>query len=208
VKRFRILVVDEIVKLKKERLGLVFADGAIGKEVYTGRLHELSKRESESLKIRDNLSPEAQAEIVELENSITSIEGMLDSHSGNVLSTDFGIWGLTGDKIAPLGYNPWLETDCRNEIGQARETGTIRIEGTDLKMKAILPPEGFWLSENPGEAITKNVRAVLQKFGTRVYVFRDRIEVRGLIPTQIISASSGAKRSKREPIIHSTRRGG
>ena len=58
-------------------------------------------------------------------------------------------------------------------------------------MKAILPPEGFSLSENPEEAITKNMRAILQKFGTKVYVFRDRIELRSLIPTQVIARHQG-----------------
>ena len=44
----------------------------------------------------------------------------------------------------------------------------IRIEGTDLTMSGVLPPEGFWLSKNPKETIMKNIRAVLQAFGTKV----------------------------------------
>jgi len=195
----------EAVRLKKERLGLVFADGAIGKDIYAEKLHGLRKQEKELLKIRNNLSPEARAEIVELENSITLIEDILNNLSGNVLITDFGIWGLEGDKMAPLGYNPWLETECKNEIGQVRERDYVRIEGTDLKMQAINPPEAFWFSENPGEIIKKNIRAILQKFGTKVYVFRDRIEVRGLIPMEIITVSLGDKRSDRELIIPSVR---
>ncbi len=33
----------EIIRLKKERLGLVFADGAISKDTYTQKLHNLNK---------------------------------------------------------------------------------------------------------------------------------------------------------------------
>ena len=72
-------------------------------------------------------------------------------------------------------------------------------------MQAINPPEGFWCSENPGEIIKKNIRAILQKFGTKVYVFKDKIEVRGLLPTEIIARSPGDKRSDRELIIPSVR---
>lgn len=145
----------------------------------------------------------SEAEIIELENSIRSREDMLDSSSGNLLVTDFGIWGFIGDKVTPLGYNPWLETDCKNKIEQVRESDYIRIEDTDLKMQAINPPEGFWMSENPGETIKKNMRAILQKLGIRVYVFRDRIELRGLIPSQVIKTSSEAKHLNRELIIPS-----
>lgn len=81
------------------------------------------------------------------------------------------------------------------------------VEDTDLRMRAINPPQGFWESEDPGEVIHNNVRALLQKLGIRVYVFRDRIEIRGLIPVQVLSAS-GADRVKGEPIIFSARRGG
>ena len=59
--------------------------------------------------------------------------------------------------------------------------------------------------QNPGEIIKKNIRAILHKFGTKVYVFRDRIEVRGLIPMEIITVSLGDKRSDRELIIPSVR---
>ena len=93
----------------------------------------------------------------------------------------------------------------KNEIGQVRETDYIYIKGTDLKMRSINPPEGFWCSENKGEIIKNNIRSLLQNFGIKVYVFKDRIEVQGLIPTEIISLSSETKRSDRELIIPSVR---
>ncbi len=69
----------------------------------------------------------------------------------------------------------------------------IPIESTDLTMLGILPPEGFWLSKNPKETIMKNIRTVLQAFDTKVYAFPDRVEIHGMLPTQVI---------QREPITH------
>ena len=195
----------EAIRLKKERLGLVFTDGTIGKDVYEGRLQGFRKQEKELLKIKSNLSPEARLEIAELENSIRVIEDILDRSSRNIHITDFGIFGAKGDGLAPLGYNPWSETEGKNEIEQVRETDYIFIEGTDLKMRSINPPEGFWSSENKGESIKNNIRSLLQNFGIKVCVFKDRIEVRGLIPTEIISLSSETKRSDRELFIPSVR---
>ena len=81
----------------------------------------------------------------------------------------------------------------------------VEVEGTDLKIRAIGPPEGFWGSQNPVEVIKKNIHAILQKFGIRVYVFRGRIEVRGLIQSQIIKTAIGDKPPSRELIIPSVK---
>lgn len=193
----------EIIKGKKQRLGLAFADGAVTKELYSRKLQELRRKERDLLKMRDNLNPEAQAEIAELENCIASIDKMLDKHSGRILITEFGIWGLTDDQIAPLGYNAWLETDARAGIGKPRERDTIKVEGSDFKMIGILPPEGFWLSKNPQETMMKNMRAILQEFDTKIYVFPDKVEIRGFIPTQVIDVPEGPIWSHRERDIHS-----
>ena len=72
-------------------------------------------------------------------------------------------------------------------------------------MRSINPPGGFWYSENRGESIKNNIRSLLENFGIKVYVFKDRIEVRGFIPTEIISYSSETKRQDRELIIPSVR---
>ncbi len=184
----------EIVQGKKERLGLTFADGAIGKETYYRKLRELRKLEADLSQRRSNLNPEAQAEIAELESHIATVEKILSKHSGGIYITEFGIWGTTGNLKVPLGYNPWLETEGRSAIGKPQEMDTIPIEGTDLTMSGILPPQGFWLSKNPKETIMKNIRAVLQAFDTKVYAFSDRVEIHGMLPTQEI---------QREPIIRS-----
>ncbi len=54
------------LRLKKERLGLIFTDGSIGEAVYEGKLQGCRKQEEELLKIKNNLSPEARWELAEL----------------------------------------------------------------------------------------------------------------------------------------------
>ncbi len=184
----------EIIRGKKERLGLVFADGAIDKETYNRKLQELRKLEVDLSQRRSNLNPEAQAEIAELESHIATVEKILSKHSGRIFITEFGIWGTTDNLKVPLGYNPWLETEGKSTAGKPQEMDTIRIEGTDLTMSGVLPPEGFLLSKNPKETIMKNIRVILQAFDTKVYAFPDRVEIHGMLPTQEI---------QREPIIRS-----
>ncbi|MDO8568902.1 MAG: hypothetical protein Q7R57_09365, partial [Dehalococcoidales bacterium] len=212
--------VDEEMKsilAKKERLGLAFADGALPKEVYTSKLHKLTNRESELVKMIDNLEPETRAEIDDLERAVTSIEKMLDKQSGRIVVNDGGIWGIGKDEIVPLGYNAWLETDGSDDIGMPREPAKFRIEGTDKVMTGIDVPEGFWDSTNRREVITRNRRGILQKFGVKVYVFKEKIEIRGFIPTQVLPLPNvdsqpdvgepavAYRTSRRGPIISSAR---
>jgi len=49
------------------------------------------------------------------------------------------------------------------ELGKPREPDTIKIEGSNLTMKGILPPEGCWLADNPQETIIKNIWSYLIK---------------------------------------------
>ncbi|MFC2056635.1 hypothetical protein ACFLTO_03585 [Chloroflexota bacterium] len=131
---------------------------------------------------------------------------MLDT-SWSLPVSDFGIWRYTGDTVTPLGYNPWVETECKNEVRveRLREMDYMGVEDTDLKIRVIDPPKDFRCSENPIEIIKKNICTILQKFGIRVYVFRDRIEVRRLIQSQIIKTTIGDKPPSRELIIPSVR---
>lgn len=199
----------EGIRAKKERLGLAFADGALTKEVYTSRLRKLTGRESELVKMSDNLDPETHAEIDDLERAVTSIKKMLDKYSGRIVVTDFGIWGIGKDEIMPLGYNAWLETDGTDDIGMPREPTKFRIEGTDKVIKGIDAPEGFWDSTNRLEVITKNRRGMLQKFGVRVYVFKEKMEIRGLISAQVLALPKGDSCSQvEEPVAYRTDRRG
>ena len=69
------------------------------------------------------------------------------------------------------------------------EQDTFPIEGTDLVMRGIDAPAGFWECEDPreqDETIKRNLRAILQLFNVRVYVFPGRVEIQGAIPLQAL----------------------
>ena len=70
-------------------------------------------------------------------------------------------------------------------------------------MQSINPPEGFWSSGNKGDVIKNNIRSLLQNVNIKVYVYKDRIEVRGMIPTETISLSTKTRRESGELIISS-----
>jgi hypothetical protein len=72
-------------------------------------------------------------------------------------------------------------------------------------MRGIDAPSGFWDCNDVQEQdniIKKNMRAVLQLFNIRAYMFPDRIEIQGAIPRQVIDMV-GCKQSQGVPIIGS-----
>ena len=56
------------------------------------------------------------------------------------------------------------------------------------------------------DVIKNNMRSLLQNVNIKVYVYEDRIEVRGMIPTETISLSTKTIRESRELVIPSVRR--
>lgn len=161
------------------------------------------------LKARSNLDPWMRAEITDLQCCMNSIEKMLNEDSGRILVNGFGIWGLSEGLKIPLGYNAWLENDGKFQVGSPRAVDTVRIGNTSLRMKAILPPSDFWSAENKAEVINRNRRAMLERFGLRVILYDDRIEVRGAIPPQVIQCGDGeaVPDQQRKPITPSPNRG-
>ena len=122
---------------------------------------------------------------------------------GRLTLTEFGLFGMVGGTYTPVGFNAWRETDGKLSIGECTEQDTFRIEGTDLVMRGIDAPSGFWdcnYLEEQANIINENLRAVLQLFNIRVHIFLDRIEIQGAIPTQVLDISS-QKEPPGAPII-------
>jgi hypothetical protein len=60
-------------------------------------------------------------------------------------------------------------------------------------MIGIDAPAGFWESEDPKEQdrkIKENMRGIVQLFDIRVLVYPDRVEIKGVIPTQVLSKTA------------------
>ena len=177
----------EAIRAKKERLGMVFADGAISESIYRSKLGQLKKQEAAVLKRRHNIDPEALADLAELEARIAKVKDILGR--GSLYVTEFGMFAEIGDEYVPAGFNAWRECDGELAIGETTEMDTFRIEGTDKVMRGVNAPAGFWDcqdQEEQAKRIKKNMRAILQLFDIKVIVFPERVEIRGAIPTQVL----------------------
>jgi hypothetical protein len=65
----------EAISGKKERLAIVFADGALSEPEYRKQITGLKHQETELAKRRENLDPYAQAEMAEIEQQIQWLTG-------------------------------------------------------------------------------------------------------------------------------------
>jgi len=193
----------ETIRSKEERLGMAFADGAVRESTYKLRLNQLKKQETALLKCRHNIDPSELTELAMFEDRISMVKDILSK--GSLSLTEFGIFGTIGDEYVPAGFNAWRESDGRLAIGEVTEADTFRIEGTDKVIRGIDAPSGFWecnsLRERD-ELIKRNMRAILQLFSIKVFVYPERAEIRGAITTQVLETSSH-KQAQTAPVISS-----
>jgi len=173
------------VKKRKERLGRVFADGAISEESYSMKIEGLKKQESSLQHRLTNLNPEARAELHEIERWIPSIENMLNQRFLSTAITPWGIYAIgkfkNGDtKIIPLGFN------LREKLLPEEGKPPIRTKVGMDAITAMVPPAEFWEEGQAQEVLTQNKREMLRAFGIKFFVYPDRIEIKGYIPNQVI----------------------
>ena len=125
-------------------------------------------------------------ELNALDDRIATVREILDR--GKLMLTEFGIFGMVGDQMTPAGFNAWQDT--------------FLVEGIHLVLKGIDVPAGFWQCKDPreqDEGIKRNLRAILQLFNVKVYIFPDRVEIQGTVPMQMLDIPAQAL-SKHAPI--------
>ena len=174
----------ENISSKKERLGLAYADGAVAKGVFDNKLGILKKREGELLAARSNLNPQVGMELDKLEQQIAMLENAVDGKPGSrVFLTEFGAWALEMPESAPF-TGPLSLAGGGNffEDSFLDPPGFFRIGGTLYRMEDGLVPA----TEFPREKVRQNIRRTFEGLGIKVYVFRDRVEIRGFIPTEVM----------------------
>ena len=184
----------EAIKSKLERLGIAYADGTVGEQAYHARLRRLRKQEAELLRCRKNIAPSTLAEISLLEERIKVVQDVLKQ--GKVLVSEFGIFARLGDKYVPVGYNAFRETDGEYAMGDAADDDTFKVEGTDKVLQGIAAPVGFYECADDTERVERikhNMRAILELFSIRVYIYPERIEIKGTIPEQVLEWPSKAQ---------------
>ena len=130
----------ETISGKKERLGLAYADGAVGKEAYDDRLRILKKREGELLKARSNLDPQVGIELDALQQGIVSLEKALDGKSGRLLLTELGIWAESVPEDMIAGHIV-LPDGAWDEPGTLEGLDVIRIGDTGPIIRFYLQEE-------------------------------------------------------------------
>jgi len=201
----------ESIVAKKERLGLAYADGAVTKKVYQQRLCTLTKMEGELLQARSNLNPELRAELDSLEQSIASLEKALDGKAGRILLTELGILmeSIPEGAIASIGLPAMPDgtpaLGAWDEPAMAQLENFFRLGYNGPLIRMVDAPEVPSLLEVSRDRVWQTIRGFLESFKIKVYVFRDRVEIRGLIPIEVLEIPRGTVRVKREAIISSAR---
>lgn len=164
--------------------------------------------EKDLLKVRDNLSPEVRVEIDDLEQAIVSLEKTLNAKSGRVLLTELGVLAVDFPEDWIVGYNVPIEAVANEGYAAVEITDVLRVEELGLSMRIVDGPEAISNLEITRDIIWRNIREVFDRLGIKVYIFRDRIEIRGYMPTEVIEAPEGANTSGGGAIIGSARGSG
>ena len=191
----------EAIVAKKERLGLVFADGTITRETYQKKLQEVVRIEKDLLKARGNLSPQDRSEIGDLELAIVSMEKTLSSKSARILLTELGIRTVDFPEDWIGIYDVPIEAAGLENYAAVETPDTLRIPEMGLTMRIVDGPEVNWNFEITRDTIWRNIREIFNWLGIKVCVFNDRIEIRGYIPTEVIDVPRETDRSGRGAII-------
>ena len=104
-----------------------------------------------------------------------------------------------------MGFNAWRESDGRPAIGEVTRMDTFQEKGRNIVVRGIDAPPEYWECNDreQDENINRNLRALFQFFGIKVFVFPERVEIRGDIPTQMLDISniSTRKQAHTAPII-------
>ena len=183
----------EAIRAKKERLGIAFADGTVSESAYKSKLSQLKKQEASFLKCRHNIDPSQLTELTALEDRITAIKNILSE--GSLILSEFGIFAATHERYAPVGFNAWRESDGRPAIGEATGMDTFRKKGRNIVVRGIDAPPEYWECNDRerDEKINRNLRALLQFFSIKVFVFLEHVEIRGAIPAQMLETKTRKK---------------
>ena len=167
--------------------------------------------EAELLQARSNLNPELRGELDNLEQSIASLEKALDGKAGRFLLTELGILmeGISEVAIASIALPTMpdgaLAVGAWDEPAMAQLENFFRLGYNGPLIRMVDAPEVLSCLEVSRDRVWQNIRDFLESFDIKVYVFRDRVEIRGLIPTELVEIPHGTVRAKREAVISSAR---
>ncbi len=200
----------EVIRNRKERLGMAFADGTVGEDTYRSKLAQLRKQEAALLRCRHNIDPFRLYQMEALEEHISRIKNILSQ--GYVVISDLGIFAMTEEQFVPLGFNAYFaDSDGKMAIGRPAPTEHFMYQGSTA-CNSIYPCVIDWEHgsepicipgirpsinvygpdwERPAYDINRNIRGIMQLFDIKVFAYPGRIEIKGSIPTQVLKLSIG-----------------
>ena len=104
-----------------------------------------------------------------------------------------------------LGSNA-MKFDINTNGGESAIAEKVEHTFTDsiLHRRSVDGSEASWTTEIPREVVWRNIRQFFERFGIKVYVFRNSVEIRGFLPTEVMEIPDAANdRAGREAIIPS-----
>jgi hypothetical protein len=151
------------------------------KEAYEKRMGILRKRENDLLKARSNLDPEVKSELGKLEETIAYLEKIVEGKIGKLFLTEIGVWAdnipdsWVGGYGSKLSIGSWDEPD-NFDIGEFK----LGESGPVMRMVKGSPRSNAEVSR---ETVHRHIRRVFEALQIKVYVYRDRVEMKGFIPS-------------------------
>jgi len=99
------------------------------------------------------------------------------------------------DTLHISGFRGWREWNGELPIGKVPGQDTFREKGRNIVLRGIDAPPEYWECNDRerDEKINRNLRALLQFFGIKVFVFQEHVEIRGAIPAQMLETKTRKK---------------
>jgi site-specific DNA recombinase len=196
----------EAIRARKERLGIAFADGTVNESLYREMLTTLKKQEANLLKSRHDIDPSQIDEITAFEARIKAIKDILSK--GELVLNEFGMYAMEGNHYLPLGFNAFRESDGKLAIGEIETKKIMVFEGEyPIYLWDVIDPPAYYEcddSNKRADVVIKNIRAIMQLFNIKAFVYSDRVEIKGAIPPQLLELKT-VKESFPAPVISSPR---
>jgi len=163
----------EAITGKKERLAIVFADGALSEPVYRKQITSLKQQETELAKRRENLDPYAQVEMAEIEQQIKLFTTHLTTNF-----SDFAWWCQVEEH---------LFSETLKECNLADSHRFCKEEDTQAFIDRLDEKEQQVFIDRFEKNGIKYTRSLLRLLRVQVIAYNDRVILRGLLSPRALT---------------------
>jgi len=153
------------------------------KERFLSRIQALKTKEDKLQSRREQLDPTSSYELSKLEDQITTVKQILED--GKLTISNSGVGGLTFDRDMPLTHMHDLHDLYEGMDGKEKDVPAANWEFTSVENRVKFSCAAEWWDWANKEEIRRR-RQLLEIFRIKVIVHPDRIEIRGIIPDQVI----------------------